>query len=145
MSVIIVSTVLLIMMALAAEIVFYGRFNILDCENKRISVGLAEACARMAMLEIARNNAYDPSLNYPSGDLVVLENGKSCKICKVVSCGAGCWEIYSRAKHGRESGGVFAFTNLKTQIVSSGGSNVFNTRLWEEISYDASVFGDCLP
>jgi len=58
MAVIIISAVLLMMMVTAAGIAFRGRFTVLDYENKKISVGLAESCVRIAQARIAQDNSY---------------------------------------------------------------------------------------
>jgi Tfp pilus assembly protein PilX len=74
-SVIIISAVLLFLMVTAAAIAFRGRFNTLDYENKKISVGLAEACVQTAMLKLAQSESYNPA-----DELVTVETGKICKI-----------------------------------------------------------------
>ena len=51
----IVISFLLITITVALNFVgFYGRFNILDSEYKETSVGLAEACADSAMLQLVQ-------------------------------------------------------------------------------------------
>lgn len=116
MSVIIISAVLLVMMVSAAGIAFRGRFSVLDYENKKIGVGLAEACAQVAMLKIAQNSQYG------GGEDVVVEGDKKCRICSVA--GNNPYIISARAAYRG------THTNLEVRAFPNG--NNFNIDSWQE-------------
>ena len=73
-SVIIISFVLLLIAITLNFIGFYGRFNILDSENKERSAELADACIETARLNLALNNTYS------GNDIVVnIINNEKCE------------------------------------------------------------------
>ncbi len=77
MSVIIISLVLLGSTAVLSMDNYFSRSNVLDTEYKRISFGLAESCANVALLKIAQ----DP--NY-SGNEVIPVGSNNCTIGQIV-------------------------------------------------------------
>ena len=60
-SVIIMSAILVALMVTTSAGSLYGRFDVLSVQNKRISLGLSEACTHVALLAIARNYSYEPA------------------------------------------------------------------------------------
>ena len=62
MSVIILSAVLLGMAATASTAGFFARFSALDREYKKSADALANSCANVALLNLAQNYAYAPTL-----------------------------------------------------------------------------------
>jgi len=116
MAVIIISAVLLMMMVTAAGIAFRGRFTVLDYENKKISVGLAESCVRIAQARIAQDNSY------AGNEKTALEGGKTCKICPIV--GNGPYTVQTRAVYNN------AYTNLTVRMTLNGASFTINS--WDE-------------
>src|SRR4051812_21214163 len=92
-SVIIVSAILLVLLFTLGAASFLSRFSVLDSENKRISLALAEACANTAMIRISQNSQYGISPALPAGgDCVGVGGGvcppsvsptsKTCRICR---------------------------------------------------------------
>lgn len=82
MSVIIIALVLLGLTFSVSAGGFFSRFNVLDGEFKRVSLGLAESCANAALLKIGQNYNYAPAAG---GDDVFI-GGQTCTI---VSVGSG--------------------------------------------------------
>ncbi|MDQ3075644.1 MAG: hypothetical protein M3Q34_00760 [bacterium] len=70
-SVIIISFVLLSVATTLNFSGFYGRFNVLDTEMKKISGNLADACIEKARLVIAQNTSY-------TGTASVTVGSKTC-------------------------------------------------------------------
>lgn len=62
-SVIIVSILILTIVSSLSFSIFFGRFNILDSENKESASALAEACADKALLKLAQNSSYQGNEN----------------------------------------------------------------------------------
>lgn len=75
MSVIIISAILLVTIYLLSASSFLNRFDSLDFENKRVSLGLAEACVNAAVLEYAQG--------VQTAQQVTVEAGKTCRICSI--------------------------------------------------------------
>ena len=120
MSVIIMSAVLLLMVVTAAALSFRGRFNMLDYENKKISVGLAEACVQVALAKLAENTAFT-ALNVE----VVLETGKVCRICSIT--GGPNYVIKTRAAGRGNFADKTAFTNVTADVTFNGTDFVINS------------------
>src|SRR4051812_43401883 len=80
-SAIVISGLLIIIGATLGYTGFFSRFNILDGEFKETSVGLAEACAENARVEIANN----PGFTVPGGGKTypIGTAGNTCKILSV--------------------------------------------------------------
>ena len=124
MSVIIISAILLVYVFTLGASSFLNRINVLDTENKRISLALAEACASTAMLKIAQNASYAP---IAGGECVSVSDTcgaagakKTCKICP-----SGVSNVfYARAVYNG------AYTNLRVE--GSIASNNFSVVSWEE-------------
>jgi hypothetical protein len=57
-SVIIISLTLLGLTSVLSMSNYFSRFNVLDKEYKRVSLGLAESCANVALLKIAQDPSY---------------------------------------------------------------------------------------
>ena len=66
-SAVIISSVLLVLATTVSATAFFSRFNSLNTEYKRISLGLAESCVNSALLKIAQNYTYAPAAG---GDVV---------------------------------------------------------------------------
>jgi len=62
---------------------FFTRFNVLDREYKRISLGLAESCANVALLEIAKDPNYDPNTPGAKKNIPVGTGTNFCTINSV--------------------------------------------------------------
>ncbi len=141
MSVIIIAAVLLMMIASSSGIAFRGRFDALDYENKKISVGLAEACARTAMLKLAQNPNYRVDQG-SVGESVVVEAGKtSCKICQVLLDGQD-YIIKTRAARKVGFPAETVFTNLSVSV-AFGGSD-FTVNFWSETDKSQNS-STCIP
>lgn len=82
-SVIIISGLLIVIGASMGYTGFFSRFNILDSEFKESSLGLAEACAEIARVEIANNPNYSVSSGNP------VEKSVGDDICKIISVAGG--------------------------------------------------------
>ena len=67
MSVIIISLMLLALVAVLSTSGYFSRFNVLAAEYKRISLGLAESCVNVALLEIAKDPTYAGNETIPVG------------------------------------------------------------------------------
>jgi len=80
-STIVISLILLALTANMSTAGFYARFNSLDSEYKRISLGYAESCVHAALLKLAKNNTYAP----PSGGEIVSVGSEKCTIVEVIS------------------------------------------------------------
>ncbi len=75
----IIISILLIAFSLAVSTTgFFGRFNILDSENKQRSLALAEACGDEALLRLIIQPGYQ-------GDETVTVGGEPCHIFPITS------------------------------------------------------------
>lgn len=125
MSVIIISAILLVLMFTLGLSSFFNRFDVLDTENKRVSLGLAEACVNVAMVKIAQ----DPSYN-PSGECVSVSD--TCgpgakKVCKICSVGSTFPKtIDTRAVYNG------AYSNVSVAVDNLGTGN-FTVTSWSEV------------
>ncbi len=87
-SAIIIALVLLVMTAAVSQAAFFARFNALDAEYKRISLGLAESCVNVALLRISQSYGTPPSpdtIHVGTDDQGLPED---CDIKSVVYSGA---------------------------------------------------------
>lgn len=115
MSVIVMSAVLL-MVALSTGLVsFYSRFNMLDSELKERSVSAADACADVALVQLAQNND-------PSGMTLSLSLIDQCRIGTVSGTTQKTFRVQATSS-------AMAVTNL--QVVADG--NDFSIISWQEI------------
>ena len=119
-SAIIISAVLLMIVFTTSFTNFFARFNILDSEYKKISVGLAEACMDTAILELAQDPDWQPAAG---GMSVVVEGAKTCKICRVGENGLQR-TIYTQAMYQK------AYTNLVALVSPAGGTITIDS--WQE-------------
>lgn len=115
MSVIIISAILLLYVFGLGASSFFARFDSLDSEYKRISLGLAESCVNAAMLNIAKDAAYAPSVTE-----TVVVSGGTCVICP----GTNSSTVLVRAKH------KGTFTNIRASVSVLGGSYTISS--WVE-------------
>lgn len=88
-SAIVISMILLVIAFALSTSGFFARFNVLNTESKRLSLGFAEACASKAMLSLAQ------TASYAGGECLNINTGTTsascpagvkevCKICSVV-------------------------------------------------------------
>lgn len=121
-SVIIIFAVLIILVGITSTTSFYTRFNVLDYENKKVSVALAEACANTAMVNLARDPANYPPAIPPAGEQITVDAAKTCRICPMSS--GSPYTIITRARHNS------AYTNL--EITGTLTSSNFSVSSWAE-------------
>ena len=107
MSVIIISAILLILMFTLGTSSFFSRFDALDAENKRVSLGLAEACVNAAILKLAQDDL-------TVGQVIVdaSDPQKTCRICTLSAGGA----LVTRAVYNS------AYTNLDVTVDPNAGT-----------------------
>ncbi len=134
MSVVIMSAIVLVMIFTLGASVFFSRFSVLDGENKRVSLALAEACTNTAMLKIAQDAAYTKS---GTGECVSVSDTcgvsgatKTCRICHVSKTGS-VYTIRTRAVY------KGAYTNLSA--AGTLGSTNFTVSSWGETSANPDV------
>lgn len=99
---------------------FYSRFNIFDCENKKISYFLASSCMNFALLDLAKNEASFPK-NFLVGDSI-------CQICNIDAADPMAIKIQTRAAY------LGAYTNLDVSAKKTG-NNIKITSFAESPSY----------
>ena len=128
MSVIIISVVMTTMVFTLNLASFFNRFDALANDNKRVSLGLAEACIEAAKLKLAQNVAYVPAAG---GDCVSVSDTcgvsgatKTCRICQVTSVGASR-TIISRAVT------VGSYTNI--QVTGTLAPSSFSVTNWIQL------------
>lgn len=128
MSVIIISAILLALVFTLGVSSFFNRFDALDVENKRASLGLAEACVSAAMLRVAQNGSYVPAV---AGDCVTIggtcyaaDPQKTCAICSVA--GGNPATVVTRAVYN----GAFSTVQVTFDTVPDS----FAVLKWEELS-----------
>ena len=116
-SVIIISAIMMVLVFTLEAASFFQRFDALDAENKRISLGLAEACANVGRLDIEAGNYIES----PAASIVVdaSDPKKTCKICKAGASG----DINTRAVYNG------AYTNLSITLNSD-----FSVTKWQEVA-----------
>ncbi|MDP3741158.1 MAG: hypothetical protein Q8R08_02405 [bacterium] len=132
-SAIIISALLLIITFYVNFSIFFARFNILDSEYKKISVGLAEACADTAILEIAKETPVADNTCVNVGDSCGPPPGpKTCKICQIRPlAGPGEFEIMTRA------GYQDSVTNFVIDVTRSSTNVTVDS--WEEVASYSGV------
>jgi hypothetical protein len=124
MSIIIISAVLLMLVVTLNAASFFNRFNVLESENKRISLGLAEACVNSALLKMANSD-------YTAQSDVVVDSSNSaykCNICVITSGGS----IKTRAVYNN------AYTNISVTV--DPNTTPYSITNWSE---DATYSGSC--
>lgn len=92
MTVILIGAILLILIFTLGVSSFFSRYSVLDMENKRASLSLAEGCVSAAMLKIAQNASYAPAA---TGECISVGGTcgasgvqRTCKICRVTYSGS---------------------------------------------------------
>ena len=118
-SVIIISAILLVLVYTLGASSFFTGFDALDAENKRVSLGLAEACVNDAMLQIAQGN--DISTELSPAIMVDSVGPKTCRICEAK---ADTGQILTRAVY------KGAYTNLSVAVDPS--SPTLTITAWSE-------------
>lgn len=113
MSVVIIGAILLVFVYLLSASSFLARFDALDGEDKRVSLGLAEACVNAAVLQIAQSNAAAGQVTVDASD-----PKKTCRICSVDPISGA---IFARAVYNG------AYTNLAVTV-----DNAYNVTAWSE-------------
>jgi hypothetical protein len=143
MSVIILSAMLLGLVSTANTAGFFARFNALNAEYKQVAFGLAESCANVALLSLAQNYAYDPTLNaayVPSQGLLVSLDADSCYIQSITDVGAGSPNfrtVLITTTAGYQ--GSFSTVEVEATVVnpSNPGSNppsAITINFWQEVN-----------
>ncbi len=131
MSVIIISAILLVLLFTLGVASFFNRFDVLDTENKRVSLALAEACVNVAMIRLAKDSTYTVSLPGECvgvGDSCGAASAKMvCKICGVTVGAAFPKTVEARAVYGG------AFTNLSA-VLTDGVPGNFTITSWRELA-----------
>ena len=124
-SVIIISMILLTLIVTLNTSSFFNRFDVLDAENKRVSLGLAESCVNEAILKEIEDSSYagNESLQVDSTD-----PKKKCQVC-AFSPGASP-TILTRAVYNG------AYTNLTVQITITASNTTINS--WKETSANST-------
>lgn len=126
MSVIIISAILLMYVFTLGISSFFNRFDVLDGENKRTSLGLAEACVSASMLRVAKGTpANNVCINSPGGACGGSDPQKVCKICRTVSSGG----FATTTTHAVWNG---SYSTLQVVFDTTPGS--FKVTNWRELS-----------
>ncbi len=87
LSVSIISAILMLYIFTIGVASFFNRIDTLEAENKRVSLGLAEACINASMLRVAQN--------IPTNNLCIPTMGGTCGgtdaqlVCKICTTSAG--------------------------------------------------------
>jgi len=116
-SAIITSAVLLIIAVALSLSSFYGRYNVLDTELKKMSVGLAEACVEQGLLMLATNT------NNPATTTVEVIKGKYCDLGPIPPSG-------NLRTFLTQASSSSYFTTLK---ISVNPDTNFSITSWEEV------------
>ncbi len=116
-SAIVISALLIIIAASLGYTNFFTRFNILDGENKETSLGLAEACAEIARVEIANSSGF----SVPSGGKTYTFGGNTCKILSV----SGSYTVQSQGVYQNSYSTIEAIYNRTGSDVTVTG--------WKEV------------
>jgi hypothetical protein len=124
MSAIIISVVLLVVVVSVSTGGFISRFNIVDSELKETSIGLAEACADIAILRLAADGSYDPG----AGEVITVDdsdpmNIKKCEIKTVSPTWPKTVEIQAIYKN--------SYTNL--EIILTNTTDPISVTSWKEL------------
>lgn len=114
-SVLLISVILIIITFSISASGYFTRFNVLDSESKKISLGLAEGCVQKAMLNLAYG-----SLTVPQ---TVNIGTNSCKICS--QTGGAPNTIKTRAVFNH------SYSNVTVQLTKDAFNN-FTINSWED-------------
>lgn len=94
---------------------WFSRFTVLYAEYKEVSIGLAEACAETAILEIAKGNT-------PAANTIVSVSSNQCMIVSVVGSPQRAVKTVANYKN--------SYTNLKILVTRNAGNVTIDS--WEE-------------
>ena len=123
-SIVLIFSALIILVSLVSISGFYARFNVLDYENKKISMGLAEACGETALVNLAKDpTGYGLTIS-SAGQQITVDTGKTCRVCSVSTTSP--YTILTRASYKN------AYTNLS--VNGTLGVSNFNVTSWDEFS-----------
>lgn len=120
-SIILISVVLLLTVVVSNFSNYVARYNIFNSELKGVSVGLAEACANIAILNLAKDFTYTVATAETHN-----VNGKACKIISVQPGGSGKI-IKAQANFPSVNG---AYTNLQIEVQNTPSFGVVS---WDEV------------
>ena len=118
MSTVIISAILLIMAAIVARDGFWQRASVLDRENKKISVQLAEACVNAVLLGLSKGEGIPAS-----GAEITIDGPKKCEIDNI--SGANPYAITAHASWKN------SYTNLEATVKFENGKSAISE--WREI------------
>jgi hypothetical protein len=126
MSAIVISGILIMLTFILSLTTMFARFNILDAEYKKKSLGLAEACADMALLKLAGNIDYvlaaaDHSLSVSADPL---------DICDIVDIQPSIPRIGMITVKVR---GVYQNSHSNIEIKADSGNNL-SINSWKEMA-----------
>jgi hypothetical protein len=118
---IIISIVLLGMVLGRSWSSFQSRFDSLDSEFKKISLGLAESCAHLSLLKIAQNYYYSPA---SSGDTLRIgtDYQNRTETCTIVSVATTTPEINGKKTVTIITQGQYAGTFTDIQVTAAVAS-----------------------
>ena len=108
-SVVIISAVLIVLLFTLDVASFFSRFDALGAEDKRVSLGLAEACISKGMLKFAGGDFSASASPEP------VEGGNTCRICSITPSGA----IMARAVYHGAYSNLSVTINPTTYVVTS--------------------------
>lgn len=132
LSVIIISAVILMYLFTIGLASFLNRIDTLGAENKRVSLGLAEACVNASMLRVAQSApANNVCINTMGGTCGGTDPQLVCKICTTVSGGGYATTTVHALWRG-------AYSTVQATFDTAAGS--YKTVDWREIP---AVGGTC--
>lgn len=125
-SVVLISAILLIVIVTLGLSTFFQRFDTLDTENKRVSLGYAEGCVNAAMLRIAQNAAYAGGEYCSLNSTCSSSMSASLRVCEIcqVTYPSGKAQILARAAVNG------AYSNLTVTVNPTPGN--FTVLGWSE-------------
>lgn len=115
MSAIIISVVLLGLAFTLSLRGFFGRFNVLETEQKEMGLGVAEGCAERAILKLATIPGYQ-------GNESVMLRGQICQIYPILDTGSK-YTIKTKVVVGQ------TVSNIMVEVSKIG----FAVSAWQEI------------
>ena len=123
MSILIISAILLTLVYTLNASSFFARLDALGAENKRTSLGLAEACVNSAMLKVAQGTTPSNLCVSLGGTCGGTDPQKVCKICSS-SVSGGIATVRTRARYNG------TFTNLEVKFTTTPSNFVVTS--WKE-------------
>ena len=119
MSAVVISALLIGLTFILSFTGFFARFNILDAEYKKISLGLAEACADSAVLKLAIDSTYNPVNEI--NDVA----GRNCTIISV--------NLISGTQYRIRTQGMFQKSYSNIEVLATRSPTNINIDSWQEI------------